>query len=40
VKKLETKVNRLARTVKKLQEEARESGPPARKKRKSKQRTQ
>ena len=40
MKKLETKVTRLARTVKKLQEEAAESGPPARKKRKRKQQTQ
>ena len=40
MRKLETKVNRLARTVKKLQEEAGESDRPARKKRKRKQRTQ
>ncbi len=40
VSKLEAKVNKLAKTVKKLQEEADESDPPTRKKRKIKQRTQ
>jgi polyhydroxyalkanoate synthesis regulator phasin len=38
VSKLEAKVNKLGRTVKKLQEEA-DTDPPARKKRKRKQRT-